>query len=713
MKPVVLIADDSLTVRMDLYETFSEASFEALQCANASDVFKTLTLHKVDILVLDVRFPDADGVQLLSELRKAGHTLPVMMLSSEAAVSDRVRAFQVSADEYLGKPYDGTHVVEAARRLLAKTGAAAPPLESGVATILIIDDSWTYREELSAAVIAAGYRAITAKDGEEGLRMLAVHRPAAVLVDGVLPGIDGATVIRRIRLDAATHTLPCLLLTAKQEVEAELDALESGADGFVRKDGDIDLVLAKLNALLRATVTRGSESPNVVPLAVKRILTVDDSVTFRHALSGFLEADGYEVIQASSGEEALELLQVQSVDCILLDLEMPGLGGRETCRLIKATPQLRSIPVVVLTGVDNRESLLDGLTVGADDFIQKSAEFEVLKARVRAQLRRRQIEEETRRVREQLLLSELRINEAISARTLAETKAALVDQLERKNDELRRIALVKEALAEKYQAANTELQNAYRELQSTQAQLVQSAKLASLGELVAGIAHEINNPLAFAISHLTTARRCLTAVESDPSWRPADAMVPQWVKATARLDEMSLGLERIRDLILRLRTFSRIDEGERKIIDVRDNIESVLTILRHRCGSDISLTMECLDVPDLDCYPSLLNQAIMNLVANAIDAVEGEGKVSVRAYVEGSHCVIAVTDDGPGVPVELRERVLEPFFTTKPVGSGTGLGLSMTYAIVKKHRGELEISDVPGGGACVAIRIPTSFEEAL
>lgn len=711
MKPTVLVADDSLTVRMDLCETLADAGFDALQCAKAGDVRQLLSDKRIDLLILDVRFPDGDGVELLSELRSAGSTVPVMMLSSEAAVSDRVRAFEVAADEYIGKPYEASHVVEAARRLTR--GRAVPLQENDVPTILIIDDSWTYREELSAAVTGAGYRAITAKDGEEGLRILATQRPSAVLIDGVLPGIDGATVVRRIRLDAATHSLPCLLLTAKQEVDAELDALESGADGFVRKDGDIDLVLAKLNALLRTAGTRGPETSGLVPIAVKRILTVDDSATFRHALAGFLVAEGYEVIQAQSGEEALALLQVQPVDCILLDLEMPGLGGRETCRLVKATPQLRSIPIVVLTGVDNRESLLDGLTVGADDFIQKSAEFEVLKARVRAQLRRRQIEEETRRVREQLLLSELRINEAIAARTLAETKAALVDQLERKNEELRRVVLVKEALAEKYQIANTELQNAYRELQSTQAQLVQTAKLASLGELVAGIAHEINNPLAFAISHLTTARRSLTAVESDPSWQLSQTSAPQWAKATARLEEMSLGLDRIRDLILRLRTFSRIDEGERKTIDLRDNIESVLTILRHRCGSSISLTMECVDVPDLDCYPSLLNQAIMNLVANAIDAVEGEGKVEVRAYMAGSNCVIAVTDDGPGVPEELRERVLEPFFTTKPVGQGTGLGLSMTYAIVKKHRGELEITDVPGGGACVTIRVPTSFQEAL
>src|SRR5690606_23585695 len=139
------------------------------------------------------------------------------------------RAFKVSADEYIGKPYDHAHVIDVARRLLAKSGRSTANLDTSVSTILVIDDSKTYREELSAAVEAAGYRVITAKDGEEGLRMAAAQRADAVLVDGVLPGIDGATVIRRIRLDAGTHTLPCLLLTAKQEVDAELDALESGA----------------------------------------------------------------------------------------------------------------------------------------------------------------------------------------------------------------------------------------------------------------------------------------------------------------------------------------------------------------------------------------------------------------------------------------------------------------------------------------------------
>lgn len=713
MKPSVLIVDDSLTVRMDLCETFTEAGFETLECGRVAEVQTMLTRRNVDLLVLDVLMPDGDGIELLRDLRCAGHSFPVMVLSSESAVRDRVRAFRVSPDEYVGKPYDSAHVINTARRLVERRQPSGVPAKSDTTpTILIIDDSLTYREELSEAVVNAGFRATTAKDGEEGLRMMFEHRPSAVLVDGVLPGIDGATVVRRMRLDGALRTLPCLLLTAKQDVDAELEALESGADGFVRKDGDVDLVLAKLNALLRTARQQTSqEELSPLPLHNKRILTVDDSATFRHSLAAFLLAEGYEVLQANCGEDALALLHELSVDCILLDLEMPGIGGRETCRRLKEAPEWRAIPVIVLTGVEGRDPMLDGLAVGADDFIQKSPEFEVLKARVRAQLRRRQIEEETRRVREQRLLGELRINEAIAARRLAETKAALVDQLERKNSELRETAATKEGLAQKYQAANTELEGAYRQLQSTQAQLIQSAKLASLGELVAGVAHEINNPLAFAISHLGTARRCLSGMEAEVLPQLSPNAAAQWRKANDRLSEMNLGLDRIRDLILRLRTFSRLDEGERKVVNLRDSLESVMTILRHRCGTGVSLTMDCVAASDLDCYPSLLNQAILNLVANALDAVGSEGRVAVSAYLVEDSWVIEVSDSGPGVPLELRERVLEPFFTTKPVGQGTGLGLSMTYAIVKKHGGTLEIGDVPGGGAHMVVRIPTSFRE--
>ena len=251
----------------------------------------------------------------------------------------------------------------------------------------------------------------------------------------MLPGIDGATVIRTLRLDAALRDVPCVLLTGADDRGAELRALDAGADAFVRKDEEIEVILARLGASLRREAGSAAREPTSA-LGPKKILAVDDSPTYLSELASVLREDRYDVVLARSGEEALELLAVQSVDCILLDLVMPGLGGHETCRRIKAAPSMRDTPLILLTSLDDRDAMIRGLGAGADDYIQKSSEFEVLKARVRAQIRRKQFEDENRRIRETLLQKELEAQEARGARELAETRAVLVEELERKNREL-------------------------------------------------------------------------------------------------------------------------------------------------------------------------------------------------------------------------------------------------------------------------------------
>jgi DNA-binding response OmpR family regulator len=354
------------------------------------------------------------------------------MLSTEAEVKDRLRGLETGADEYVGKPYDTDYIVAKVRELLR---ARAPHGQSAT-QVMLIDDSLTFRRELRRALEEAGYSVAEAASGEEGLRLAAGQRPGAVIVDGVLPGIDGATVIRRIRLDAALRGIPCMLLTGSEGPGAELRALDAGADAFARKEEDMTVVLAKLGAVLRqATAVRPLEE-TVSLLGPRRLLAVDDSATYLHEVADALRGEGYDVILARSGEEALELLAVQSVDCILLDLVMPGLGGQETCRRVKATPLLRDIPLIMLTAREDRQSMVEGLGAGADDFIPKSSDLEVLRARVRAQIRRKQFEDENRRIREDLLAKELEATEARASRALAETRAILVDELERKNKEL-------------------------------------------------------------------------------------------------------------------------------------------------------------------------------------------------------------------------------------------------------------------------------------
>jgi two-component system NtrC family sensor kinase len=259
---------------------------------------------------------------------------------------------------------------------------------------------------------------------------------------------------------------------------------------------------------------------------------------------------------------------------------------------------------------------------------------------------------------------------------------------------------------------NLELKTAYAELQSTHAQLVQAAKMASLGELVAGIAHEINNPLAFVMSHLETVRRSLAQVEEELTAPLSETARHSWQRASDRLRETGPGLERIAELVLKLRTFSRLDEGERKCVSMRECVESVLTILGHRLREGVTVETRYGEPDEVDCFPGLLNQALLNLVANSIEAMGGRGTLRIRVGAEGEQYCVVVEDTGPGIPAHLRERVVEPFFTTKPVGEGTGLGLSITYSIAQKHGGTLELRDAVGGGSSVAIRFPLVRGEA-
>jgi PAS domain S-box-containing protein len=404
MRPRVLIADDSLTVRMDISEALQSAGFDTVLCADLRSAREALAREGYVLVVLDILLPDGDGLDFLKELRSSPATaqIPVLLLSTEAEVKNRVRGMGAGADEYIGKPYDLGQVVARARALTrANSNDAVGPGRR----VLVIDDSVTFRKELKRSLEAAGYNVWEATTGEEGLALAAADRPDAVVVDGILPGIDGRTVVRRLKSDATLRSTPCLLLTAAEGTDDELRAFEAGADAYVRKSEDLGVILVRLAALLRGAIVAGGET-NPSLLGPKRLLTVDDSITYLQELGSQLRQEGYDVVLAKSGEEALELLEVQPVDCILLDLIMPGLSGQETCRRIKQRVEWRNIPLVMLTARDDRNGMIEGINAGADDYIAKSADFDVLKARLRAQLRRKHFEDENRRIREQLVRRE-------------------------------------------------------------------------------------------------------------------------------------------------------------------------------------------------------------------------------------------------------------------------------------------------------------------
>ena len=430
------------------------------------------------------------------------------------------------------------------------------------------------------------------------------------------------------------------------------------------------------------------------------VLVVDDVEANLTAMSALLSGLNCDIVLARSGNEALLCLLKREFAVMLLDVQMPEMDGYEVATYARANSATRDVPIVFLTagGVSSRgldvarpgarapghgsadENLLRGYGSGAVDFLFKPVDATILRSKVQVFL-------ELDRRRRQL----------VRAR----------NELEAKNQALNETARENAALAERFQKANLELESAYHELKTAQTSLVQAAKMASLGELVAGIAHEINNPLSFCISHVETIKRCLGAAEGRAGETFAEPGIAQhWQRALSRLGQMRLGLSRISDLVVKLRTFSRLDEGEMKRVPVRECIDSVLTILSHRLEPNIQVELECSPHERIDCNPALLNQALMNLVSNAIDAIAGEGRIRILCSALGGQYRIAVEDTGSGISPEVRDRIFEPFFTTKPVGLGTGLGLSIAYSIVKKHNGTLVAEEAAGGGTRMLIALP-------
>ena len=658
MSMTVLIVDDSLTVRMDLAESFRDAHFEPLVCATVAEARAVLPRSLPDVAILDILLPDGDGIDLLREIRTSPALagIVVLMLTSEAEVKDRIRGLQTGADEYVGKPYDTGYVIARAQELLRERRRSA----NGPPTILVIDDSATFRGALQTSLEGAGYLVVSAASGEEGLRLAAAQRPAAILVDGVLPGIDGATVIRRIRLDAALRDVPCLLLTASEEADAELRAFDAGADSFVRKEDHLDVILARLAAALRRAEQRPQAEETRSLLAPKRILAVDDSATFLAAIGSALRDEGYDVIPAHSGEEAIELLGVQMVDCILLDLLMPGLGGQETCQRIKAAPTVRDIPLIMLTALEDRDAMIQGLGAGADDYISKSSEFEVLKARVRAQIRRKQFEDDNRYIREQLLRTELEAAEARAAQELANARAAHVDELERKNTEL--------------EAANQELD-----------------------AFSFSVSHDLRAPLRA----VTGFSNILMREHADQLPADAKQLLQHVVTSARRMDQL------IEDLL----RFSRLARQPlaKHLVNVGELVDGVLTELeKEHAGRPIGVTIG--DLPNVVADASLLRQVFTNLLSNAFKFTAGRMSptVSVRGERRDGMIVFTIADNGAGFDMRYAEKLFGVFqrLHTQEQFPGTGVGLSLVQRIVRRHGGRIWADAEVDRGATFHFAIP-------
>jgi two-component system, NtrC family, sensor kinase len=411
----------------------------------------------------------------------------------------------------------------------------------------------------------------------------------------------------------------------------------------------------------------------------ERILIVDDSSTVRKIFAKALSLR-YECHEASSAGEALAQLGAHSFALVITDMIMPGLSGTELLR--KITESYPDTAVIMVSGVNQPQRALDAVRLGAFDYIFKPCDLGVLELTVERALERRSLLINARRYKQDL------------------------------------------------EARNQELARGKAKLERLQAQIVHSEKMASLGQLAAGIAHEINNPVGFVSGNLDLLGQCLEDLKEllefyDAADLPAPvaagaAAVKERIDYRATLEDLNSivrdcreGATRIRDIVQNLRTFSRLDEAEFKKTDVHEGLDSTIRLLsRYFSGGGVTLVRDYGVLPAIDAFAGQLNQVWMNLLANAAQSCGAKGgEVRIATRTDGRVVTVAISDTGGGIAPEHLNRIFDPFYTTKPVGEGTGLGLSISFGIVQRHRGTIAVKTRLGAGSTFTVTLPVSIKQ--
>lgn len=406
------------------------------------------------------------------------------------------------------------------------------------------------------------------------------------------------------------------------------------------------------------------------------ILVVDDEPTNLMVLSAVLQPH-FRVRSARSGSEALAAINAGSLpNLILLDVMMPDMDGYAVLAKLRESPAYRGVPVIFVTALDSREDEQRGLELGAADYITKPISPAIVLARVRAQI---------------------------------DAKAAR-DLLKKAN-----LQLVHQVV------------EGVHALEQAHLQLLQSDKMAAIGQLAAGVAHEINNPIAFVGSNLGSLNGYLqdlfsiiaayekgsTLTASDDPFDEARRLRREFDYDHLKQDVADLlresrgGLERVRKIVLDLKNFSRVDKPDWEWSDVHECLDSTLNIVWNELKYHCTVTRNYGSLPQIRCLPSQLNQVFMNLLVNAGQAIEGNGEITITTECVGDAAVrVKISDTGAGIEPQALASVFNPFFTTKPIGKGTGLGLSLTWGIVERHGGKIEASSEPGKGATFTVTLP-------
>ncbi|MBK9515794.1 MAG: response regulator [Anaeromyxobacter sp.] len=393
--------------------------------------------------------------------------------------------------------------------------------------------------------------------------------------------------------------------------------------------------------------------PETPPAPLPRVLVCDDSATMRALIRSLLEP-GHEVLVVETGEDALARAPAFRPDVIVSDLILPGISGSELCRRIRQTPGLADVPFILVTTLADATSRALGLEAGADDYLYKPLRERELRARVASLLR------------------------------------------------LRRAMTALEARTRELEATNAALRQA-------QSALVRAGKLASVGTLAAGLAHEINNPLSYIKAGARALERAVAEISrlASPAAGPPSAELAEALGDVRDLaGELADGSRRLERIAGDLRIIASPDAPAEELVDPAEAVESAFLLARSRYPAMPRLEMDLEPGPPVESVGRLLTQGLVPVVENAVQVSGPGGLVQVRIRQLNVGVEISIQDSGPGIAPEILPRIFDPFFSTRPAGQGMGLGLSVAYGIIHGLGGDIHVESTLGHGACFRVRLP-------
>lgn len=533
-------------------------------------------------------------------------------------------------------------------------------------TVLIVDDDKIICEQLEKELKRNFFKTFLAADGKTAIETFDRERIDILLIDVRLPDMDGLEALTKVK--EKKPDCEVIIITGFGTQEIAIQSLRRGAIDYIEKPIKID----ELNAALGRAQEKLAEKEE---LSYKNtLLVLDDDKEIVTRLKRFLEKEGYEVFGAFSGNQALDIIEKNKIDVVITDIKMDDLDGIEVLK--RAKRLYKDIEGIMVTGYKDRELSINSLRAGAIDYITKPIDLEELLISVKKAIERINLN------RNRLYRNrELKISS---------------DIISKMNEELER-----------------RIEERSNELNDTQAQLFQTSKLATLGEMSTGLAHEMNQPLGGISLIAKNFRKLLERGRLSKE------------EIESGLDDIETSVKRMSKIIQHIRTFARQDTLKFIQVDVNETIDSALSLLGEQLRlheievvTDLSTSL-----PRITGEPYQLEQVWINLITNARDAVDekekriSDGILQVTDYKkvitisttcdQGSKSIeLRVGDNGIGMTEEQREKIFDPFYTTKEVGKATGLGLSISYGIIENHKGKIETESKDGEGATIRVILP-------